>query len=77
MIEIGLNYKMASTEQLLKKLLKKNIVNSLIHVGGHKGEEIEFYSSYDLSKVIYFEPIKAFYQEIYNQIDSKNLYHNQ
>jgi FkbM family methyltransferase len=73
MIEIGLNYKMASTEQLLKKLLKKNIVNSLIHVGGHKGEEIEFYSSYDLSKVIYFEPIKAFYQEIYNQIDSKNL----
>ena len=64
---------MASTEKLLKKILEKDHVNSLIHVGGHKGEEIDFYNSYKLSNVIYFEPIKLFYLEIKENIKSRDL----
>ncbi len=64
---------MASTEQLLKKILEQEKIESLIHVGGHKGEEADFYNSYGLSRVIYFEPIKQFYLEIIEKIKSKNL----
>ena len=51
----------------------KNIsdINSLIHIGGHKGEEIEEYKSLDLKNVIYVEPIKKFAKEIENK--TKNL----
>jgi len=51
----------------------KNISNidSLIHIGGHKGEEIEEYKSLNLKNVIYVEPIKKFAKEIENKI--KNL----
>ena len=51
---------MATTYELTKDLLEKHEINSLIHVGGHQGEEIDFYNLYNLDKVIYFEPIKAF-----------------
>ena len=48
----------------------KNISNidSLIHIGGHKGEEIEEYKSLNLKNVIYVEPIKKFAKEIENKI---------
>tara|TARA_Y100000748_G_C15407174_1_gene453917 strand:- start:50 stop:799 length:750 start_codon:yes stop_codon:yes gene_type:complete len=54
-------------------LKAKNIskINSLIHIGGHKGEEIEEYKSLNLTNVIYIEPIKKFAKEIENKI--KNL----
>lgn len=54
-------------------LKAKNIskINSLIHIGGHKGEEIEEYRSLNLKNVIYIEPIKKFAKEIENKI--KNL----
>jgi FkbM family methyltransferase len=48
----------------------KNIsdIDSLIHIGGHKGEEIEWYKSLNLKNVIYVEPIKKFAKEIENKI---------
>lgn len=51
----------------------KNIsdIDSLIHIGGHKGEEINEYKSLNLKNVIYVEPIKKFAKEIENKI--KNL----
>ena len=60
---------MASTETLIEYLLDKGDIDSLIHVGGHHGEEIDFYSSYNLKKVIYFEPVKAFSEIISNKIN--------
>ena len=64
---------MTSIEQLLRKILEQEKIESLIHVGGHRGEEVDFYKSYGLSRVIYFEPIKQFYLEIIDNINSKNL----
>ena len=64
---------MASTIDLTKKLLEKDNINSLIHVGGHSGEEIDFYNSYNLDKVIYFEPVKSFSEIILKKIESKKL----
>ena len=64
---------MATTYELTKDLLEKHEINSLIHVGGHQGEEIDFYNLYNLDKVIYFEPIKAFSDIISKKIESKNL----
>ena len=54
-------------------LKAKNIsnINSLIHIGGHKGEEVEEYKKLNLKNVIYVEPIKEFAQEIENK--TKNL----
>ena len=48
----------------------KNIsdIDSLIHIGGHKGEEIEEYKSLNLKNVIYVEPIKKFAKEIENRL---------
>jgi len=64
---------MATTLELTKHLLEKDDVNSLIHVGGHSGEEIDFYNSYNLDKVIYFEPVKSFSENISKKIESKKL----
>ncbi len=64
---------MATTATLIKYLLDKGDIDSLIHVGGHHGEEIDFYSSYNLKKVIYFEPVKAFSEIISKKINKKNL----
>ncbi len=56
---------------LLQKAQNISDINSLIHIGGHKGEEIEKYRSLNLKNVIYVEPIKKFAKEIESKI--KNL----
>ena len=56
---------------LFQKAQNISDINSLIHIGGHKGEEIEEYRSLNLKNVIYIEPIKKFAKEIENKI--KNL----
>lgn len=56
---------------LFQKAQNISDINSLIHIGGHKGEEIEKYRSLNLKNVIYIEPIKKFAKEIENKI--KNL----
>ena len=43
-------------------------LNSLIHIGGHKGQEIDYYKSLNLDRVIIFEPIDEFADEIENKI---------
>jgi len=48
---------------------KHKKINSLIHVGGHKGQEIEFYKNLKLRKVIIFEPINSFANEIRKKIE--------
>ena len=45
--------------ELIKIANKRNKINSLIHVGGHIGQEVGFYKSLNLKKVIYFEPVKG------------------
>ena len=57
--------------ELIKTASKLNNINSLIHVGGHTGQEVNFYKSLNLEKVIYFEPVKEFADEIKTKI--KNL----
>lgn len=47
---------------------KINKINSLIHVGGHIGQEVNFYNSLNLDKVIYFEPINEFADVLEHQI---------
>jgi len=64
---------MATTYELTKQLLEKDDVTSIIHVGGHYGEEIDFYNSYNLDKIIYFEPVKSFSDIISRKIESKRL----
>ena len=56
-------------KELIHIALKKNDINSLIHVGGHIGQEVNFYKSLKLDKVIYFEPIKEFSDEISRKIN--------
>ena len=51
-------------EKDLLKVFENFGIQSLIHVGGHKGQEIEFYKSLDLDKVIFFEPVEKFATEI-------------
>lgn len=53
--------------ELIKIANKRNKINSLIHVGGHIGQEVGFYKSLNLKKVIYFEPVKEFADEIKNK----------
>ena len=43
-------------------------LNSLIHIGGYKGQEIDYYKSLNLDRVIIFEPIDEFADEIENKI---------
>ena len=57
-------------KKYLLKVFKNFGVKSLIHVGGHKGQEIEFYKSLDLDKVIFFEPVGKFANEIKLKIKS-------
>ena len=56
--------------ELLLKALKKYTIDSLIHVGGHRGQEVDFYKSLNLDKVIYFEPVESFAVDIEKKIES-------
>ena len=62
-----------TTEKLLKKTINKGKIKSVIHIGGHKAEEIDLYSKENLSKVIYIEPVKDFYNIIKEKIRARNL----
>lgn len=46
------------------KALKKYKIDTLIHVGGHRGQEVDFYKSLNTNKVIYFEPVESFALDI-------------
>tara|TARA_X000001036_G_C20636816_1_gene789413 strand:+ start:309 stop:1070 length:762 start_codon:yes stop_codon:yes gene_type:complete len=53
---------------LILQALKIHKINSLVHIGGHIGQEVDFYKSLDLDSVIYFEPINEFADHIENKI---------
>jgi len=53
---------------LLLHAIKSQKIKSLVHIGGHKGQEVNVYKSLDLDKVIIFEPINEFADEIENKI---------
>tara|TARA_B100000927_G_scaffold113045_1_gene91371 strand:- start:60736 stop:61509 length:774 start_codon:yes stop_codon:yes gene_type:complete len=53
---------------LLYKAKKISNFKSLIHIGGHIGEEVDFYKSLHLEKVIFVEPVKQFADEISRKI---------
>lgn len=55
---------------LLLAARKKYIFNSLIHIGGHIGQEINFYKSLNLDVVKYFEPVKEFADIIESKISN-------
>tara|TARA_B110000008_G_scaffold271418_1_gene302851 strand:+ start:719 stop:1540 length:822 start_codon:yes stop_codon:yes gene_type:complete len=55
---------------LLLKALKKYKIDTLIHVGGHRGQEVDFYKSLNINKVIYFEPVESFALDIEKKIES-------
>tara|TARA_Y100000389_G_scaffold106009_1_gene102915 strand:+ start:1236 stop:2054 length:819 start_codon:yes stop_codon:yes gene_type:complete len=55
---------------LLLTALKKYDIDTLIHVGGHRGQEVDFYKSLNLDKVIYFEPVESFALDIEKKIKS-------
>ena len=48
--------------------MKTQKINSLVHIGGHKGQEVNSYKSLDLDKVIIFEPVNEFADEIETKI---------
>ncbi len=56
-------------KELILIALQKSKVNSLVHIGGHIGQEINFYQSLNFDKVIYFEPVKKFADEIRHKIE--------
>ena len=58
-------------ETLLRHALKISNIDSVIHVGGHIGQEVDIYKSLDFTRVIYFEPVKSFSEQIALKI--KNL----
>lgn len=62
-------------KDLIYKALKKSSINSLIHVGGHIGQEVNFYNSLNLDKVIYFEPVKEFADELKLKINKFSNFH--
>lgn len=65
-------------KDLIYKALKKSNISSLIHVGGHIGQEVDFYHSLNLDKVIYFEPVKEFADELKLKINKfSNFYLHQ
>ena len=47
----------------------------MIHVGGHIGQEVNFYNSLNLDKVIYFEPVKEFADELKLKINKFSNFH--
>ena len=53
---------------LISYAMKTQKINSLVHIGGHKGQEVNSYKSLDLDKVIIFEPINEFADEIETKI---------
>ena len=55
-------------KDLILSAMKVQKVNSLAHIGGHLGQEVDFYKSLNLNKVIYFEPINEFADSIENKI---------
>ena len=55
-------------ETLLRHALKISNINSVIHVGGHIGQEVDTYKSLDFTRVIYFEPVKSFSEQIARKI---------
>ena len=46
-------------ETLLRHALKISNIDSVIHVGGHIGQEVDIYKSLDFTRVIYFEPVAS------------------
>ena len=65
-------------QDLILKALKLSNLSSLIHVGGHIGQEVDFYHSLNLEKVIYFEPVKKFADELKLKINNfPNFYLHQ
>jgi len=65
-------------KNLIYKAIKKSNISSLIHVGGHIGQEVDFYHSLNLDKVIYFEPVKEFANELKVKINKfSNFYLHQ
>ena len=56
--------------ELLLKAMKKDNINSLIHVGGHRGQEVDSYKKLNLNKIIYFEPVNSFAVDIEKKIES-------
>lgn len=62
-------------KDLIYKALKKSNISSLIHVGGHIGQEVDFYHSLNLDKVIYFEPVKEFADELKLKINKFSNFH--
>lgn len=57
-------------ENLILLALKMNKINSLVHIGGHIGQEVNFYNSLNLDKAIYFEPVNEFADVIEHQISN-------
>lgn len=55
-------------KDLILSAMKVQKLNSLVHIGGHLGQEVDFYKSLNLNKVIYFEPINEFADSIENKI---------
>ena len=62
-------------KDLIYKALKKSNISSLIHVGWHIGQEVDFYHSLNLDKVIYFEPVKEFADELKLKINKFSNFH--
>ena len=61
-------------KNLILEAIKISKIKKLIHVGGHIGQEIEFYVSLNLDNVVFFEPIKKFADQIKNKtIDLDNF----
>jgi FkbM family methyltransferase len=53
---------------LILQALKIHKISSLVHIGGHIGQEVNFYKSLDLDNVIFFEPVNEFADHIENKI---------
>lgn len=62
-------------KDLIYKALKKSNISSLIHVGEHIWQEVDFYHSLNLDKVIYFEPVKEFADELKLKINKFSNFH--
>jgi len=58
-----------SIEKLFDKAQKFDQINTVIHVGAHKGEEIPFYESLNLDKVYLIEPIQEFQSALKSRIE--------
>ena len=56
---------------LITKALSYSDIDSLVHIGGHIGQEVDFYQTLNLKQVIFFEPVEEFAKEILDKIDGK------